>query len=206
MKPNKKFAKLATGARIMKAAAALEKNGISTIVVATGAEARQKLLEMIPQGAEVMNETSVTLETIGVPKEIVESGRYDSVRKRFMSMDRNKDASQMRKLGAAPDYVMGSVHAVTEQGEVMVASQGGSQLPAYAYGAGKVIWVVGAQKIVKNFAEGLKRLYEYSLPLEEERAQKAYGVGSGVNKILVINREVKPGRITMIIVKEKLGF
>ena len=112
----------------------------------------------------------------------------------------------MQKLGAAPEWVVGSVHAVTEEGAVLIASASGSQLPAYAFGSSHVIWVVGAQKLVKNFDEGIKRLYEYSFPLEDERARKVYGMGSGVNKILVINKEWMEGRITMIIVKEKLGF
>ncbi len=99
------------------------------------------------------------------------------------------------------------MHAVTEDGKVLIASNSGSQLPAYAYGSGHVIWVVGAQKIVKNLDEGIKRIYEHSLPLESERARKAYGVpGSAVNKLLIINKEIIPGRITMILTKEKLGF
>lgn len=113
----------------------------------------------------------------------------------------------MQRLGATPEWVLGSVHAVTETGEALIASNTGSQLPAYAFGVGKVIWVVGTQKIVKDREEGLGRIYEHSLPLESERAKKAYGVpGSAVNKILIVNREVQPGRITMILVNERLGF
>lgn len=101
---------------------------------------------------------------------------------------------------------MGSVHAVTQDGHILIASNSGSQLPAYAYSAAHVIWVVGTQKIVKNIEEGMKRIYEYCLPLEDARAQKAYGVGSAVNKLLIVNVEKVPGRITIILVKEKLGF
>ena len=153
-----------------------------------------------------MNNSSVTLDTIGIAKEIVDSGRYDAVRNKLNKMDRATHNSQMQKLGAGPDWAVGSAHAVTEDGKVMIASNTGSQLSAYAGGASNVIWVVGAQKIVKDFEEGLKRIYEYSLPLERERAKKAYGIDSNVSKILVINKEVKPGRLSMIIVKEKLGF
>jgi len=98
------------------------------------------------------------------------------------------------------------VHAVTEQGQVIVASMTGGQVGPYASGAGTVIWVVGAQKIVRDLEEGLRRIREYSYPLEDARAREAYGIASGINKVLIVNREVVPGRITVILVKEKLGF
>ena len=113
----------------------------------------------------------------------------------------------MKKTGAAPEYCIGSVHAVTQDGKVFIASNTGSQLPSYAYGSANVIWVVGTQKIVKDFDEANERIYKYTLPLESERARKAYGVpGSAVNKMLIVNKEVAPGRITIIFVNEKLGF
>jgi acyl-CoA hydrolase len=99
----------------------------------------------------------------------------------------------MRRIGASPDYVVGSVPAVTEHGEVIVASASGSQLAPYAYGAGAVIWVVGSQKIVPDRDAAFKRIYEYSFPREDERAREAYGIGSGVNKVLVVNRELHAG-------------
>jgi len=112
----------------------------------------------------------------------------------------------MQKLGAAPEYAVGSVHAVTEDGKVIIASNTGSQLPAYAYGSAHVIWVVGTQKIVANLEQGLKRIYEYVLPLESERLKKVYGVESNVSKLLIINKEIAPNRLTLILVKQKLGF
>jgi hypothetical protein len=89
---------------------------------------------------------------------------------------------------------------------VLIASNTGSQLPAYVYGARHVIWVVGTQKIVKDVSEGMQRIWEYCLPLEDERAREAYGVGSAVNKLLIIHGEVRPNRITVIFVKAVLGF
>lgn len=121
-------------------------------------------------------------------------------------MDRKTQGSLMQKMGAGPDWAIGSVHAVTEDGHVLIASATGSQLPAYAYGSSHVVWVVGAQKIVRDSDEGMRRIYEHCLPLEDARARKVYGIGSGVNKVLTINKEVQAGRITMVIVKEKLGF
>ncbi len=200
-----KWEKLASDESIEKTAAALKSNGMEVFVTNTGEEAKKKLFEILPQGAEVMNMTSATLEALGIAKEILESGKFNSVRKKLMAMDRSTQGSEMRKLGAAPEWAVGSVHAVTEDGKVLVASATGSQLSAYAYGAGRVILVVGTNKIVKNMDEGIRRIYEHTLPLEDARARKAYGMGSKVAKLLVFNSEA-PGRITLIMVKEKLGF
>ena len=114
--------------------------------------------------------------------------------------------SEMRRLSASPDYVVGSVHAVTEQGSLLIASASGSQLGPLVSGAGHVILVVGGQKIVPDLEAGLRRLFEYCFPLENERAMTAYGVPSGVNNILIINRVLVPGRVTAILVNERLGF
>lgn len=206
MKPNEKYGKLATDKAIQKTAKALEANNFKVEVVENGEEAKKKVLELVPQRAEVFTMTSQTLETIGVAKEINESGKYNAVRPKLMAMDFKTQARQMAKLGAAPDWVAASVHAVTEDGHLLIASNTGSQLASEAYPAGKVIFVVGTQKIVTNTQEGIKRVYEYSYPLEDERARKAYGMPSAVNKILIINKEVMPERITIVLVKEKLGF
>ncbi|MBI4089250.1 MAG: LUD domain-containing protein [Candidatus Levybacteria bacterium] len=205
---NNKWNKLANDQTIQNTVKALGQNGIEALVVRSGKEAKTKALELIPLGSEVMTMTSVTLDTIGLSKEINKTnGKFRPARDKLYTMDRKTQAQEMKRLGVAPAYVIGSVHAVTVDGHVLIASNTGSQLPAYAYGASKVIWVVGAQKIVKNTSEGMKRIYEYSLPLESVRAKKAYGVpASAVNKILIINKEIQPGRIKLILVKEKLGF
>ena len=121
-------------------------------------------------------------------------------------MDRQTQADEIRRLSAAPDVMLGSVHAVTETGSLVTASNSGSQLGPYAAGAGRVILVVGTQKIVSDLDEGLRRIDEYAFPLEDARAQAAYGIHSGVNKVLIINREIAPGRITVVLVDEVLGF
>ena len=202
----KQFSELATDESINTTKTALEKNGITVLVVESGAEAKDKVLQMLPEGAEVMNMQSVTVNSIGLADEINKPGKFNSVRNRFATMDAKTQGMEMKKIGATPEWAGGSAHAVTEDGKIMVASATGSQLPAYAYGSTHLIWIVGAQKIVKDIDEGMKRIYEYVLPLENDRAMKAYGMGSGVNKMLIINKEVAPGRITLIIVKEKLGF
>jgi hypothetical protein len=206
MTNNKDFGQLAKDESINIAKEALEKNNISVLIVENGEVAKEKVLEIIPAGAEIMNMSSVTVDSIGLAKEILDSEKYDAVKNRFKTMDPKTQGLEMKKMGAAPDWTIGSIHAVTEDGKVIVASASGSQLPAYAYGSTHVIWVVGSQKIVKDLEEGMKRINEYVVPLENERALKAYGQNTSLNKILIFNKEGTPGRITMIIVKEKLGF
>ena len=204
----KKWDRLADEKTIENTVAALKANGIDAQVAENRQEAKRKVLELIPESSEAMTMTSVTLDIIGLSEEINKAdSRFRPLRDKLYAMDRNTQVQEMNRLGAAPEFVVGSVHAVTEDGYVLIASNTGSQLPAYSFGALHVIWVVGAQKIVKNTDEGIKRIYEHSLPLESERAKKAYGVpGSAVNKILIVNKEVQPGRIKLILVKEKLGF
>jgi len=164
------------------------------------------VLDLIPEGAQVHHGASQTLEATGIAEEIERSGRYQPVRPRVFSMDRATQADEIRRLTAAPNVMLGSIHAVTETGSLMAASMGGSQLGPYVSGAGKVILVVGTQKIVSDLEEGLRRINEYSFPLEDARAQAAYGIHSAVNKVLIINREIVPERVTVVLVDEPLGF
>ena len=198
--------KLADDETIEKTSKALKERGIDAIIVNNGEEAKKKVLELIPQGAEVMDVSSTTLDQIGVSKEIVESGRFNSIRKKIMSIDQQEMRHAMRRMSSVADYVVGSVHAVTEEGQVVIASNSGSQLAPYASGSANVIWVVGTEKIVKNLDEAFKRIKEYTLPLESERMQKAYGMKSNISKLLIIEKEIMPNRIKLIFVKEKLGF
>ncbi len=201
------FDQIASAGQVKDTIAALKANGIGAELVPAGPDASRRALEIIPAGAEIMTMTSVTLGTLGLAKELNESGKYDSVRAKLAVLDRDTQKMEQKRLGSAPAWTIGSVHAVTADGEVLIASNTGSQLPAYAYGAGNILWIVGAQKLVPALAEGLERVRSYVLPLEAERARKAYGVsGSNISKLLIISREVEPGRIKMIIVGEPLGF
>jgi hypothetical protein len=200
------FGELASDDRITAAATALEANGIQALVVESGSDARSLVESLLPDGAAVFNNTSRTLEAIGVADDIERSGRYEPLRLRLYQMDREMQGREMRTLAATPDYVVGSVHAVTEEGSLLIASASGSQLGPIVSGAGHVILVVGGQKVVADLKTGIRRLYEYSFPLEDERARRAYGVPSGVNNILIVNRVVTPDRVTAVLVKERLGF
>ena len=204
--PIEEYAKQATDEKIDRTSKALEANGIQTLIAETGADAKRLFLELIPEGSEVFLSSSVTLEQLGIVADVDQSGKFDAVRPRMYAMNRETQGREIRKLIAAPDFAAGSVHAVTEDGHVLIASATGSQLGPYASGAGRVIWVVGAQKIVKDLNDGFRRIQEHVVPLEEEHMQKLYKVSTAVNEMLIVNRATRPVRITMILVKEELGF
>ena len=206
MVANNEFTKLANNEQIERTAKALEANRIHTLIAENGEDAKRMFFELIPEGAEIFLGASVTLEKLGIKDEIDRSGRFDALRPKMFALNWETQGRDIRKLGGTPDFAAGSVQAVTEDGHVLIASNTGSQLGPYASGAGKVIWVVGAQKIVKDFNEGLMRIEEYCRPLEEVHMQELYKAGTEVNKILIVKKEIRPGRITMIIVKEQLGF
>jgi hypothetical protein len=204
--PSRGFSAAAEEARVVRTAAALEAKGITVLRVPNAAEAKRIVLDLIPAGSQVHHGASQSLEASGIAEEIENAGRYESLRKRVFGMDRATQADEIRRLTASPDVMLGSVHAVTETGSLVAASASGSQLGPYASGAGKVILVVGTQKIVPDLEGALRRIDEYAFPLEDARAQAAYGVHSGVNKVLIINREWVPDRITVVLCDEALGF
>lgn len=202
-----KWSKLPSNEVIKKTASALSANGFDCEVFQDSQKAKNRVIELIPEGSEVMTMTSRTLDSLGLVKIFNESGKYNSIKAKLMKMDRSTQSLEMQKLGAAAQYSIGSVHAITEDGHVLIASNSGSQLPGYAYGSENVIWAVGAQKIVKNVQEGIKRINERSLPLESVRIHESLGIeGSNVSKLLIMNKETKLGRIKVILIKEVLGF
>ncbi len=204
--PNPEFAALASEDRVRRAMNALEANNITAYLAGSGREARKKVLELLPPGAEVFTSTSKTLESIGIVDDVNRSGHYVSLRAKISGLDRKTQANQIRFIASTPEYVVGSVHAVTEYGEIMIASASGSQLALYSSGAATLIWVVGTQKIVRDIDEGFRRIREYSFPLEDARMESAHSLHSEINKILIVNKEGRPGRSTLIFIKESLGF
>ena len=200
------FAKLASDEQIERAARALEESQIKVMIAEHGEEAVKTIFDLLPEGAEVFTASSQTLEQLGIPDALARSEQYTLVREQLKQMDPKTQNREMEELGATPETILGSVHAVTEDGEVLVASNTGSQLAPYAASASRVIWVVGAQKIVRDMDEAVKRIEEYAYPREDERLREAKGKPSAVNKVLWIDGEVKPERTTMIIVKEELGY
>ncbi len=204
--PDAAFAEPASEAVIDRTAEALRANGFEVSIARDRDEARQLILSFVPDGAEVHSGSSVTLEELGVTAEIEQSGRYQALRPRLWSMDRETQGQEIRKLGAAPDVWLNSAHAVTESGEIVIASATGSQLGPIASGAGKVVLAIGAQKLVPDLATGLRRIAEYSFPLEDERSRAAYGWPSGINKVLIVSRELMAARIRVVLIKEAIGF
>src|SRR4051812_37973707 len=186
-------------------ATALRSHNVDAIVVDTGAEAADVVLGLIPEGAEVHSGKSKTLEDIGLYAELVESGRYDAVRPRMFAMDRVTQGREIRKLGAAPDVMVGSVEALTLDGTLVAASATGSQLGAYAAGAGRLILVVGSQKIVPDLDAALRRIREVVLPWENARIQERLGVDTMLAKILLIHGEWTADRTTVVLVREPVG-
>lgn len=201
-----KWDKLADSQSIEKTKQALEANGIKVSIAESGSQAKEKALSLIKKGATVMTATSTTAQQIGLDTAIDESERFISLRKKITSLPESEQRAQARRINSAPDYVVGSVHAVTEDGKIVIASNSGSQLAPYAFSAANVIWVVGTQKIVKNLDEAMQRIEEYTLKLEDERLMNTYGMHSAIRKLLIVNSEVMPERINLIFIKEKLGF
>ncbi len=201
-----RYASLADATAVDATARALEGNGMTVLRAENGAAAKGLVLDLVPPGQHVHHGASQTLEATGIIDAIENSGEFQPLRPHLRALNRETQAAEIRRLSNAPDVMLGSVHAVTTTGTLMAASMSGSQLGPYVGGAGSVIFVVGTQKIVGDVDEGLRRIYDYCLPLENARAQAAYGIRSGVNKILIINREVVPGRITVVLVDEVLGF
>jgi hypothetical protein len=200
------FGRAADEDRVTRTVAALEGNGFRVFRASDAADAKRIVLDLIPDGSQVHHGASQSLDVSGIAEEIANSGRYEPLRVQLFSMDRQTQTDAIRRLSAAPDVMLGSVHAVTEGGSLLAASMSGSQLGPYVAGAGQVILVVGTQKIVSDIEEGLRRINEYALPLEDARAQAAYGINSAANKILIINGEFTPDRITVVLVDEVLGF
>jgi hypothetical protein len=202
---NTEFEVPADRERMQRTVAALQSRGFKAEIADSADDARRLVLDAIPDGAEVHSALSETLQQIGITAEIDDSGRYTSVRGALQQLDRDTQGREMRKLGAAPDYIVGSAHAITDDGQIVVGSGSGSQLGAYAYAGGNVILVVGHQKLVRAVDEGLRRVREYSLPREFARMQSLGHPGTLLAKTLIIHQEPSQ-RIRVILVPETLGF
>jgi hypothetical protein len=203
--PTTSFADPAPAQRLERAAAALTAHGFTVEILDDVAAARVRVKDLIPEGASVFTSASETLRLSGIDADINASGRYAAVKPRVLAMDRATGADDIRRLLASPDFVVGSVAALTETGSVVVASGSGSQLPSYSGGAGRAIWIVGAQKVVPDLSTALRRVEEHALPLESARAQAVYGQPSAINRLLILNAE-RPGRGTVLLLREAIGF
>jgi acyl-CoA hydrolase len=200
-----RFATLPDEQTLASAVTALEEHGFSVEIVDNLGAAREAVLARIPRGSSVMTNTSVTLAETGIAEAINDGGPYESARNKMLALDFATQAQEMKAIGGQPDYALGSVHAITRDGTLVIASASGSQLASYAWGAGSVIFVVGAQKLVPTLEAAHQRIYTHSLPLEDARAQAAYGQHSSVGKILEIRQEL-PGRIHIVLIRQVVGY
>ena len=202
---SERFSRIADDDTITRTVAALERRGLSVEIVDTRGQARDAVPTRLPAGAEVMTFASATVEETGVDAAVNESGRFDSVRRRLMALVYATQRAEMKRLVGQPEYAIGSVQALTAEGAAVIASASGSQLGAYAHGAANVIWMVGAQKLVADEAEAIRRIHEYCLPLEDRRVLAAFGGRSYVGKILTVHGE-EPGRIHIVLIRRHVGF
>jgi hypothetical protein len=197
---------VATADALEDVARILRSNNIEAVVVEDGAEARSFVLGLIPEGAEVHSGKSKTLEDIGLYSEITDSGRYDAIRPRMMAMDRETQGREIRKLTSAPDFMLGSVAAITADGTLVAASATGSQLGSYAAGAGRLILVVGSQKLVPDLDAAMRRIRDVVFPWENDRVRERLGVDTALEKVLLILGEWRPGRTTVVLVRAPVGI
>jgi hypothetical protein len=184
----------------------LRERNIDVVVVDDGDQAREVVLQRLPDGAEVHSGKSQTLQDAGIFYMIQDPNHYDFLRLRLSKMDRQTQAREIRKLIAGPDYMLGSVNAITADGVLVAASATASQLGPYASTAGKVILVVGSQKIVPDLETALRRVHEYVLPWEDAQVRKVMNSGSFVGKTLIIEREWVDGRLTVVLVRQPIGI
>jgi hypothetical protein len=200
------FTEPAPAERLEQVAAALTANNFAAEILDDAAAARVRIKDLIPEGASVFTGASETLRLSGIEEDISKSGRYDDIRSRGQTMDRATQLGEIWRLMSAPDVIVGSVAAVTETGSLVIASASGSQLPGYAGGSLRAIWVIGAQKVVPDLATALRRIEDHCFPLENDRAMKVYGGPSAINRVLILNAEPHPGRGTVLLLREAIGF
>ncbi|HEY4019679.1 MAG TPA: LUD domain-containing protein [Pseudonocardiaceae bacterium] len=204
--PDERFAAPAAADAIERAAEAARGNGVAVEIADSVADARKLVNDLLPKDKAVFTASSETLRLSGLIEDVDESGAFASIRAQLRDEGLDADRDQVRLRSMTADVIVGSLHAVTEQGELLAASASGSQLGPYAYGAGQAVWVVGAQKVVPDLETALRRIRTYSYPKENERCMQVYGQPSVLGKILIIEREVFPARDTLVLVRETIGF
>ena len=199
------FAAPATGGELEALAERLRERNFEVLIVKNAAEAKAEVMKRIPEGASVHSGKSKTLEDAGVFEELMSSDRYDFVRRRTSKMDRNTQGDEIRRINSSPDVMLGSVHAVTESGQLVITSASGSQIGPIASGAGHLILVIGSQKIVRDLDGAFRRIEEHVFPWEDARLRELMNIGTKITRTLILDRDFVPGRTTIILVREPIG-
>jgi len=205
MLQNKEYGAAATEEELVELAARLRERNFEVVIVDDAAAAREEVLSRIPEGASVHSGKSKTLEDAGIFSALMESSRHDFIRKRTMKMDRQTQRDEIRRISSTPDVMLGSAHAVTEAGQVVITSASGSQIGPIASGAGRLILVIGSQKIVPDLEAAFRRIRDYVFPYEDARLREQLGVGTKITRTLILESDFMPGRTTIILVREPLG-
>ena len=199
------FAAPASETELEALAGRMRERNFEVVIVNDGAGAKAEVLKRIPEGASIHSGKSKTLEDAGIFKELMENERYDFIRRKTMKMDRRTQMTEIQKMGATPDVMINSAHAVTEAGQIVVTSASGGQLGPIASGAGKVIFVIGSQKIVPDFDTAFRRIEEHVFSYEDARLREQLGVGTMIARTLILDRDFVPGRTTVILVRKPIG-
>jgi len=202
------FNQLATKETVEQVIENLKNRGITAILVETKEQALEKIKELIPEGMSIMTGSSTTLDQIGFTDLLISKNHpWKNLKDEILNESDPQKRNELRKNSVLADYFLGSVHAVTKKGEILVASASGSQIPSYAFSSDNVIWVVSTKKIVNNLDEAFQRVKEHIYPLENQRMKNAGYEGSIIGKWFILEREILPNRkITLIFVNKDLGF
>ncbi len=202
-----RWSRMPDDATIDKAIAAVQARNIKVILTDMAEEALRALVDLLPEGAEVMNGYSTTLVEMGFNRVLKENPKgwrdYHAI---ITAENDTEKRHALRRKSVAADYFLSGVQAITESGEIVGCDKGGSRMGAWPHAAAHLILVSGANKIVPNLDDALRRCREYALPLENQRAQRTYGTGSYIGKYVILAHEVEEGRITLILIREPLGY
>ena len=199
------FAAPASKAQLEALAEKLREHNFEALIVKDGEEAKAEVLKRIPEGASVHSGKSKTLEDAGIFAELMGNDGYNFIRKRTVKMDPRTQRDEIRKTAAAPDIMLGSANAVTEDGRIVITSASGSQIGPIASGAGKLILVIGSQKIVPDLEAAFQRIKEHVFPYEDARLRDQMGVGTKITRTLILDQDFTPGRTTVILVRQPIG-
>ena len=199
------FSVSSSEAELEALAARLRERNFEVLVVDDGAAAREEVLSRIPDGASVHSGKSKTLEDAGIFEALMEGDRYEFIRKKTSKLDRRTQMDEIRRLSSTPDVMLGSAQAVTEAGQIVITSASGSQIGPIASGAGKLILVIGSQKVVPDLDTAFRRIKEHVFPYEDARLREQLGVGTRITRSLILESDFVPGRTTIILVRQPIG-
>jgi hypothetical protein len=194
-------------ATISRTVGAIEKRNVRVTRAATTDEALQTLVDLIPEGAEVMNGSSTTLIEIGYEELLQRNPRRWRDYHAVITAENDKEKrDELRRKGVAAEWFLSGVQAIAATGELVGCDKSGSRVGAWPHAAGHLVLVAGANKIVPTLDEALARCWEYALPLEQQRARRVYGTSSEIGNIVILEKAMNDDRVTLILVGERLGY